>query len=190
MSEQDSIAKRVVALGLLGIALVLLTAIIVTPVAGWILGYGAERRAAEANYLRYLEASANLSEFQDRIDQLEDDSDLMGLLLDPMPEERASAWLQGQLRQMGQEAGANVTSSRSAPLGNLHGLQRVSVQIQLRSTLAELEAFLVLVEDAHPLLIVDEMSIRSQNAGGRIITAEPVLTSTLVIGGLMNGGGE
>ena len=154
---------RILALGLLVLAIVVLWIGLVSPLLGW-YGARAQRLAdARSRYARETALIATLPQLRAAAAQaartptrslLEGDSDAT-----------AGAALQEQVQGMATTAGVSLTSIETLPAEQLGQYRRIGVRVEANAPLPVVVKLLNLVETAEPRMKVDDMRL----------TATPVL---------------
>jgi general secretion pathway protein M len=137
-----------------------LTAVLVP----WVLQLRALDQAIESKrdqVTRYQRLVSTLPEVRDALARERETDNLEELSFNAETPALAGAQVQRALQEMLREANARPISAQILPVDAQHQPPRVSVRIQLQSDTAQLLELLLKLEQARPLLFVDQMSIRS-----------------------------
>ncbi len=124
----------------------------------------ADEIAEKRDRLERLErVAAELPGLRSMLAQLRNSAKRTDLLLEGPSDAVASANLQGKLKELISQVGAEMTSAESMPPAPRGDFRRVGVRVVMVGELEMLVTVLNSIEQAHPPLFVDDIEIRNRN---------------------------
>lgn len=182
--------SRAIALGLLVVAIVSFTSLVVLPSISWLFGYGSVFSAAEERYLRFAAIAEERANLDARVEALRNAERDGGYLLSEQDQSTASAALQDQLSELLSRHGIQVTAIRDAGMEDVEGftLSRVSVSAQIQCNTQQLAEVLVSLETVLPVLTVDQLAIRNLASRPGRETFDDDLRVDLIVSGFASFG--
>lgn len=159
------LTKRILAVALLGLAIVLSLDVVVLPVAGAFMRQGERISQLERNYALFAQAAARRPVLEAEVKRLGADHTWRRRLVDAPSEPEAHSALQQRIRQAADASGIEVQSFE--PLGSQHvqGFTKVGVRVEIRSNTEAMARFLEAVEGAPELVVFESVVLRTRGTG-------------------------
>jgi len=168
------LGRRAAALALLGLLLLLAKAAVVDPIVD------ARRRSQEAladaaNLLaRVKSVAATKPKLEELVQRLEQDVSHSDAFLRAETEALAGAGLQQRLRALAAAQGIALGEVQWSADKAENGLGRVSLRVQIATSIAPLYALLGAIETSTPLLFVDDIDIQGSSEAQTVEPDQPV----------------
>jgi general secretion pathway protein M len=173
--------SRFVAIGLLMLALVLLHAAVVRPVAGSWQGTVAAIEDARVLAAGYARTAAARPQYEEQVAALRAEQPDPEWFLDGDTDALAAATLQDRIGILVQSAGAELRSIQAAPAADEDGMRRVGVTVELAAKTRSLLRLAYAIEAGTPYLFVTTAETIADPTQGGI--EDPTLIVRLEISG-------
>jgi hypothetical protein len=153
--------RRIIAVGLLAVLVILFFAVVVTPYVDRLNMYRQHIDEQLFRLQRLKRAAEQAPQIADETRDLQRRFDGFGYLLQQGTPALAAAEVQRQVQKRIEEIGGNVRSVQVNPATQEGALTRVSVRVRLSASSEVLAELLALVEEQRPLFFVEYLDIRS-----------------------------
>jgi general secretion pathway protein M len=163
ISLPDGTTGKVLA-GLIGaVALILVHAVIVSPVLAFYSNSAARLQDRRDVARRFATAARDLPALRTEVQQWREQSGGDGLLLSGSSDAVAAANLQSKLKDLVEEGGSKLTSAQTLAVDTQGNFRRVGMRISFASDLTLLTSVLLGVETARPVLSVGNLDLRGSD---------------------------
>jgi hypothetical protein len=152
---------RLLALGLLSVALAILCTLAVAPLLDLYAVRAASLEARRALVAKLNAIEGQLPALRKRVAELRAAADSSRLTLDGASDAVASAGLQGHIAELAAAAGMTVGSTESLPAQTQSGYHRLGLRVVLSGPYDSLVKLLGKIETTAPPLVVDNLQMHS-----------------------------
>lgn len=155
----DTKQQKWLALALLGLVVVLVFSLIISPLFSLFWRQGERLEQLEGQLERYQRLAGELEQTEQQLQQLSAETPDDNLYL---PEQRpalAQAWLQQHLNRQVAQSGGQLVSIQNAPASSDGPLPEVMLRVHLRSELNELVPLIHAIESGMPALFIEDLVI-------------------------------
>ncbi|OYD22731.1 type II secretion system protein GspM [Oceanimonas baumannii] len=155
----DTKQQKWLALALLGLVVVLVFSLIISPLFSLFWRQGDRLEQLEGQLERYQRLAGELEQTEQQLQQLSAETPDDNLYL---PEQRpalAQAWLQQHLNRQVAQSGGQLVSIQNAPASSDGPLPEVMLRVHLRSELNELVPLIHAIESGMPALFIEDLVI-------------------------------
>jgi general secretion pathway protein M len=159
--------SRFAALALLALAVALVYALLVRPLADAYVGQRdaiAEQQDLLDRYRRFAAARADLAE---ALEALRNDRSAQEGYLQGENETLVAAQLQNRIRSVVQATGAKLSSTQVLQGADEQGFRRISVRVSMACSIADLQKIFHQLEGGRPYLFLDNIDISGEQARRR-----------------------
>ena len=161
MTLPEGTIGRLLALGLCGLILVSLQALVVRPLLSLYDGMQGELGDLQMQRARLSHLEAEMPKLKARVLALKQQSRRDSPLLPETSDAMAAAGLQTRLQGIAKSKGVEISSVESLPPRAKSGFRRIGVRVVLRADLPALTAILQALGESRPPLFVDNLEIRN-----------------------------
>ncbi|MCC4264510.1 type II secretion system protein M [Oceanimonas baumannii] len=155
----DAKQQKWLALALLGLVVLLVFSLIISPLFSLFWRQGERLEQLEGQLERYQRLAGELEQTEQQLQQLSAETPDDNLYL---PEQRpalAQAWLQQHLNRQVAQSGGQLVSIQNAPASSDGPLPEVMLRVHLRSELNELVPLIHAIESGMPALFIEDLVI-------------------------------
>lgn len=160
MWNDHSNQQRWLAVGLLAAVIVLFIVLAIAPLVSTSMEYYAEKKDLRFRLQRYQQIVARKTEVDQSIEQLKEQYQSQGYFNNSDTVALASAGIQRLIKNAVVQAGGELTSSQVLPSRSEDGLSRITVKVRISGDMEVLRGVLYEIENAKPVMIIDEVDIR------------------------------
>lgn len=155
-------ARRLIAVGLLALALAIVVRGIAVPVAALLTGQRAGIAQQEAVLERYRRAAARRSAVERQLAMLSQDLRAADVFLAPGMDSVVAAQLQNQVKAVIERSGAVMQTAQVLPAQDEGGFRRIGLRVRLTAGVNALNRTLHALEAGKPYLFLDNVDIGAQ----------------------------
>lgn len=160
MWNDHSNQQRWLAVGLLAAVILLFIVLAIAPLVSTSMEYYAEKKDLRFRLQRYQQIVARKTEVDQGIEQLKEQYQSQGYFNNSDTVALASAGIQRLIKNAVVQAGGELTSSQVLPSRSEDGLSRITVKVRISGDMEVLRGVLYEIENAKPVMIIDEVDIR------------------------------
>lgn len=156
-------SRRVLALGLLLVAVLALVVLVVLPVIALMRDTAARAQAASDQLARLELAAARRPALEAELAELRQTAPMTGLFLPPGSEGQGSAALQDLVKLAVGQAGATLITMQTLPSATETGYRRVALKVLLTGDTPALQKVLHALESARPASVLENVYVRARS---------------------------
>jgi general secretion pathway protein M len=165
MLQPGSLLSRLLALGLLAVALIASYLLVVVPLLATYEDNAAAIERAETLLQRQQALAALQPQLVARLEEERAQADAVAGYLEGPSDALAAAQLQDRVKEVVETAGGELRSTRILPAESIEsspGTRRTALRVQMIVSIESLAEILYELEAGQPYVLIDELSVRSQ----------------------------
>ncbi len=165
-ADWSPLSRRLIAVLLAALVLMLLVNNLVIPVAGVFERQARRIAELETNYARFAQAASGRQALEEQARRLAADTSWRRRLMVAGSEAEAATALQQFVRSTATAAGLQLLSFEPVQTPGAYGFKRPGVRVELQGSSAAFATFLESLHNAQQLLATDNVWLRAQSPGG------------------------